>query len=301
MKLKWPTKKERPLPEDTVCRNCNTQTVGRYCHHCGQDLFAGVGQPFFTLISSFLAKALALNGKTPVTLAYLMFRPGFLATEYRLGRIKKYVHPVSLFWISTLIFFALLISRADFGNNQTEVDVTSARQAIMDNISDPIAQQQVMQALDFSSNASRPRFYVSGTEIDNELIRNLSRYAPYTAFLFAPIFALLLMLFFWRSRFLYVYHMVFSMHFHTFLWIYCTLFLVLFWLFPNLSFPGWLTFLFLIMPGVYLSVAFRRFYLYQTRWKAIWKSMLIGFVYFMMILLGTVGLIMLVLRIIGII
>ena len=316
MKLSWFKKKQRPLPNDTTCRNCGKQTIGRYCHECGQDLFAGIGVPFFTLIGNFLSHALALNNKTPITLAFLLVRPGFLSAEYRLGRIKKYVHPVSLFWISTLVFFTLLISRADFGNNeknQSDADVIATEQTTIDVISDSVTKQTVVQSFDAIPDTTATKkppkknktIVINNNEVENwdseKIRRYLSKFAPYATFLFIPVFALLLMLFFWRSRFYYIYHMVFAMHFHSFLWIYSTLFWVLFWVFPNLEFPDWLSFLVFLVPGIYLSIAFYRFYLNQTKWKVIWKSIIITFFYFLMILFGTAGLILLALKLAGVI
>ncbi|MDR0437345.1 MAG: DUF3667 domain-containing protein [Bacteroidales bacterium] len=308
IKINWLKKKPRPLPADRICRNCGTRTFGRYCHVCGQDLLAGEGLPFFKLIGNFLENAFALNNKTPITLGYLMIRPGFLSTEYRLGRIKKYVHPVKLLWISTLIFFALLISRADFGRN-TESDVADAQQTAIDAISDSVAKQKAMQIMnaipdssftDIPTTQKTSKQSIDPKEVEDKLLTYFSRYAPYAAFLFIPIFALLLMVFFWRSKFYYVYHFVFAMYFHVFLWVFCAFFLVLFWIFPTLEFPKWLSFILFFLPGVYLSIAFHRFYLNQTRWKAIWKSIVIGFLYFIMIVFGTTALILLVLKIMGV-
>ena len=119
--MKWFKRKKRTLPEDLICRNCGGQTVGRYCHDCGQDLLAGIGQPILKLIAQVLDNVFALEGKTPRTLVSLLFRPGFLSNQYQIGKIAHYVHPVKLFWMSTLIFFALLISQMDVSNLKNEL------------------------------------------------------------------------------------------------------------------------------------------------------------------------------------
>jgi len=106
--LTWFKKQNRPIPENATCRNCGTQMTGRYCHECGQDIFAGTGIPILKLIGQMLDNAFALDGKTPKTLAYLLIRPGFLSSEFMNGRINRYVNPVKLFWMSTLIFSRFL-------------------------------------------------------------------------------------------------------------------------------------------------------------------------------------------------
>ncbi|MCL2290207.1 MAG: DUF3667 domain-containing protein [Bacteroidetes bacterium] len=255
--MRWFKKKKRTLPEDTTCRNCGVQTVGRYCHECGQDVHAGTGQSTLKLIGQALESAFALDGKAPRTLAFLMIRPGFMSEEYRAGRVNRYVHPVRLFWMSTLIFFALLISQINFGN----ADVR-------------IAGEQMT-----GENASM-------------IINYFAKLAPYVTFLLIPMFALLLALFFWRKKDYYMYHMIFTLHFHTFLWIFCSLLLIIGLFTRNVTYPGWLSMLLFFTPGVYLTMALRRYYQTKSWWQALWKAILISLLYFLLILLVT-GLVLL--------
>ena len=96
-----------------------------------------------------------------------------------------------------------------------------------------------------------------------------------------------------------MYHLVFALHFHTFLWVLCSLLIVFRFIFPDVSFPTWLILLIMTFPVVYLSIAMRRFY-QTTRWKAIWKANVITFLYIFLIL-GLVSLItILMLRILNI-
>jgi len=247
--MKWFKKKKRALPEDTTCRNCSTQTVGQYCHECGQDVHAGVGQSTLKLIGQALESVFALDGKTPRTLAFLMIRPGFLSEEYRMGKVNRYVHPVKLFWMSSLIFFALFISQINFENGQIQI---------------------------------------TGVDIDSSMFVNyFAKFAPYVTFLLIPIFALLLALFFWRRKYYYMYHMIFTLHFHTFLWIFLSLLLIVEMVIHGLTYPTWLKTLLFFTPGVYLTMALRRYYRTKSWWKAVWKAILISLLYFFLILLVT--------------
>jgi len=255
--MKWFKKKERSLPEDTVCRNCGAQTVGRYCHECGQDLLAGVGQPILKLIAQVLDNAFALEGKTPRTLINLIIRPGFLSKEYSTGRITRYVHPVKLFWMSTIIFFALVISQI--------------------NLSDIKIDEPTPEAIDFATT----------------LIHYFTKFAPYATFFLIPIFALLLACFFWRKKIFYLFHLIFAAHFHTFLWIFLSILLIINIFTPNFEYPEWLSFLLFLIPWVYLSIGFHRFYQTKTRWKAIKKSIGISMLYFSLVIAVTALLVIL--------
>jgi len=241
--MKWFKKKERALPEDMTCRNCGAQNVGRYCHECGQDIHAGARQSTIRLIGQALESLFALDGKTPRTLALLMSRPGFLSQEYYAGRVSRYVHPVRLFWMSTLIFFALLITNVNLGGDQ------------------------VMQIQGVDSSVFTNYFF---------------KYAPYLSFLFIPIFALLLVLFFWKKRYYYMYHMIFTLHFHTFLWIFSSLLMIVNLFTMSIEYPAWLNMILFFTPGVYLTVALRRFYQTKSWWQAAWKAVLISLLYFIL-------------------
>ena len=282
--MKWFKKKQRPLPEDTVCRNCGAQTVGRYCHECGQDLLAGIGQPIMKMTAQVFEHAFALDGKTPRTLFNLMFRPGFLSNEYRVGKISRYVHPVKLFWMSTLIFFALFIGGKDFDNLQPQV-TTSGNAKININLNnnapvDTLVNQTIQEENDTEK-------VEKSLEMGKILVKYFTKFAPYATFLLIPIFALLLAGFFWRKKLFYIFHLVFAVHFHTFLWIYFSILLIIDMCTPKLTYPGWLSFLLFLITGVYLAIAFRRFYHSKTRWQAIWKTITIGMLYFLLIIIVT--------------
>ncbi len=283
MKFRLPKRKKRPLPADTTCRNCGAQTVGRYCHSCGQDILAGQGQPILTLTGQLLENAFALDGKTPITLACLMTRPGFLSEAYRLGRISRYVHPVKLFWMSTLIFFALLISGIDVSEDKaTNIKLPGGN-------SETKIEQTGQEGTKAGKNMTRA-----------ELANYLSTYVPYATFLLMPIFALLLALFFWRKKYYYMYHLTFAVHFHAFLWIYFSLLIIADRIIPDsMEYPGSITALLVFLPGIYLAIALRRFYQTAKRRTAVWKAILITLLYATLIIVVTILIALLVLRFMG--
>jgi hypothetical protein len=303
-KVKWFKKKNRVLPEEHVCRNCGAQTVGKYCHNCGQNIFTGSEQPIFHLFGQMLENAFALDAKAPRTLFFLMFRPGFLSAEYRAGRINRYVHPVKLFWMSTLIFFALLIFQiTNSKNNDKDIISVKSNETVQSN--DTVQSNETAQQrnINFSFSSSKTSslsinmddpetIKQKSDETMNILINALSKYAPYITFLFIPIFALMLVLFFWRKKYYYVSHLTFTVHFHTFLWIFWSLLMLINILTHNWEFPDWLATLLFFIPGIYFAVALHRYYQTKTRWQAIWKAILISFFYFVLILTVTVFLLL---------
>ena len=211
-------KKKRPLPEDPTCRNCGTQTVGRYCHECGQDVFAGTRYSTRKLVGQTLESTVFLESRTPRTLYALMFRPGFLTGEYQAGRINRYVQPARLFWVSTLIFFALLITQNDTTISQKAP--TTVDQALEETShTESITQDTMIKFRGVEANEeAREKF----SKLVKFFIEFAPKFAPYATFLLIPTFAFLLALLFWRKRYLFINHLIFALHYHAFLWIYLT-------------------------------------------------------------------------------
>ena len=299
-KIKWPWKKRKSVsPVDTFCRNCDVRIIGRFCHKCGQDSITNVGLPIFEFIKQFLDRTFAINGKTPATLANLMWRPGFLSTQFRVGRIVRYVHPVKLFWFATLVFFALMISQITLVDVDINEDGSISGNLLVpkerEQVAEPATLEQEIEQLERAkqeliarqskSTEKNITITAGGQRIEPEqAARYFSRYGPFVAFSLIPFFALLLVLFFWKNRFYYMYHLVFALHFHTFLWVFFSLLILFNMIFPKVSFPNWLSFLLAIAPGIYLSIAMRRFY-QTTRLKAIWKAIVAMILYFFLIIL----------------
>ena len=272
-RLNWLKKREHPVPENATCRNCGAQMQGRYCHVCGQDIFAGTGIPILKLIGQVLDNAFALEGKTPRTLANLLFRPGFLSNEYMTGKVIRYVNPVKLFWMASLIFFAIIVVQNDRTGWQKEA-IKNIKASDNININLPSEEKNVdietkkQQIIEFIALA--PQIF--------------SKFAPYVAFLLIPFFAILLALFFWRKKYYYIHHLIFTIHFHTFIWIFYSLIIFLH-VVANPKYPAWVSFMFFFIPGIYLILALHRFYHPQIHhfklwWQTIWKSILVTILYF---------------------
>ena len=77
--------KVEPGSEKRHCLNCSTPLTDVYCPHCGQKDIPSrqtLGELVFNFISSFSG----YESKFFKTCRYLLFKPGFLATEYNAGQ-----------------------------------------------------------------------------------------------------------------------------------------------------------------------------------------------------------------------
>ena len=67
------------------CLNCNAEVQGRFCHVCGQENIE-TKETVWHLISHFFQDITHFDGKFFSSLKYLVTKPGFLSTEYMIGR-----------------------------------------------------------------------------------------------------------------------------------------------------------------------------------------------------------------------
>lgn len=91
------------------CLNCNAIVQGRYCQLCGQENIVPQ-ESFRHLVLHFIYDITHFDGKFFDTLKYLLFKPGFLSTEYIKGRRAKYLNPVRMYVFTSAIFFLIFFA-----------------------------------------------------------------------------------------------------------------------------------------------------------------------------------------------
>jgi hypothetical protein len=90
----------------SACLNCGDRTPGEYCPTCGQRKTELVSVR--AMVMDVLEDEFVINRRLPRTLLSLFFRPGFLTVEHVNGRIARYVRPLKLYIVSSVVFFLLL-------------------------------------------------------------------------------------------------------------------------------------------------------------------------------------------------
>jgi Protein of unknown function (DUF3667) len=261
---------KKNLPKLTSCQNCETPTPGNYCPECGQDsrdhrvglrmLVVGLWNDLFTFDSRFWH-----------SFVLLLFKPGTLTTQYVAGRRARYIPPARLYlFISIVFFFTMSVMVADVENisgNRQAPEAADEALAQLDSLhtNNPgLLPEQAVAALD-----SLPEVIAEGQETDDgystgqvfgrefklrdeNLTGALINLAPKGMFLLLPIFALLLKLIFRRSRRMYIEHLIFSLHYHSFVFILLFIALITTWFWPwPLSILLFNIYLYLAMKQVY--------------------------------------------------
>jgi len=179
-----------------------------------------------------------------------MVTPGFLSSEFVKGRRVRYIPPVQLFVFMSLVYFFLfsitslkestsnLIDRESSGSDlDTNFYIYAEGDTAQASIITP--DQDQLDSLLSNSNEEKAilRFLKKANEF-NKLSRKtkyekFAKYLSYLAFLILPLFALYLHLIFHRSGRGYVESLIFSLHFHAFIFLLGIIFLIFDRLIPD--------------------------------------------------------------------
>jgi Protein of unknown function (DUF3667) len=95
-------KTERPLL--THCENCGAPLSGPYCAQCGQaaiDYRRSFGHVLVDVLNEFLN----WDSKFFATIALLIVKPWRLTNEFVAGHRVRYVHPLRLYLLASILFF----------------------------------------------------------------------------------------------------------------------------------------------------------------------------------------------------
>lgn len=233
-----------------LCRSCDTKLEGEYCHNCGEKKFDKTELSLTHYIKSVFQEVTELDSTFFRTFVALLSKPGELTKAYLDGRKTLYIKPSKIYLILVPISFIILsnIEPINFYDLKTLIKTDST--GILGQNLAKLAQQL---KLDF------PVFI----EKFNEYIKNFSTFFSYIEVVF---FALFLKLFYLRSNKYYVEHLIFSLHFYSFLFL----------LFIITSPLGFISAkVFSIIPSIlyiaYLAIAIKQVYL-ETKIKALLKS-----------------------------
>lgn len=94
---------------EKICLNCSATLTDRYCQHCGQENVEPK-QSLWHLIVHFFNDVTHFDGKLFSTLKYLVFRPGFLSSEYVKGKRVAYLDPIRMYLFISSVFFIVMLS-----------------------------------------------------------------------------------------------------------------------------------------------------------------------------------------------
>jgi hypothetical protein len=97
-------RKNRGRPPLTHCENCGSELHGRWCGQCGQAAI-DYRRSFRHVIVDVLDSFLNWDSKFFATIGWLIARPWFLTNEFLAGHRVRYLHPLRLYLLASILFF----------------------------------------------------------------------------------------------------------------------------------------------------------------------------------------------------
>src|SRR5688572_15157230 len=105
-------------PESGFCHNCGIRLTGRFCAACGQRAVP-LGVTVHDFFHEFIHETLHVDGRIVQSIRRLVLSPGFLTREYLQGRRARWISPIRLYLIFSVVFFALsALTGFDVGVNE---------------------------------------------------------------------------------------------------------------------------------------------------------------------------------------
>lgn len=269
---------KRVLPVECSCRNCGTDLLARYCHNCGQDYFAGSEKTVGEILYNTVDTVFAWDNKILKTLQYLIFFPGRLTRDFFSGRVIQYVYPAKLFWFITILFFATF----NIGGHLDSLTSDEEDETLEVSVKDKPSSIEYVDIPDNKQAASAPiskdiNSAKNERMIESKIKQHFADYIPYVMFLLIPFFALLLFMLFYKKKKYYASHMIFALHFHSFVFLFFTVFILVNDFIPE-SWEVTVYSILLLLPAVYLAIALYVAYRPSIP-KLIWKIPLIMLTY----------------------
>ena len=214
--------------DSAICPNCKAELYGQFCAKCGQNQKA-IDQHFFTLLGETLEDIFTPDSRTARTLAAILLRPGFLTREYFAGRKARYIQPVRLYFISSVVFFFAV---SMLGGVNTSFDEGGGLRTDTESIAVEPESEQYIDAvdLDFLSAEEAKELEAKVNEQIGKAKKLVTEdpgraremavdAAPPVIFVLLPIFAALLKLFYIGKGRFYTEHLVLALHNHSFIFI----------------------------------------------------------------------------------
>jgi hypothetical protein len=240
--------------KSVVCSNCGYtfEGIDNYCPNCGQENHSHHA-PFRHLFLELIGGFTHFDTKFFTTAKALLLHPGKLTSEYILDRRARSVAPLRLYVFVSFIFFFVLslspkhdsskslvasqTSAADTGKGNIRISLFSegivrdsfpnplkGRRDVTEETVDSLVEANAktsswLSKLLLKQGVEQDLGMITKSEIEHAFMKNIG----FSLFILMPLFALLLKLFYIRKKRLYIEHLVFSLHFHSFNFILLTI------------------------------------------------------------------------------
>ena len=280
-------KKSLAVAVHTGCGNCGATLMGPYCSNCGQHAHESA-RSISALFHDAWHIVTHVDSRFWQSLYILLFKPGKLTKEYFADRRARYLPPVRLYLVLSVLFFAFGLA-TPHGKSAGPVvaapgaathDAAPAKKKSWSVFGDGDC-NGVTSSVGWLENALRQSCLRNqkdgGASVQHAFIANI----PKMIFLLVPMMALVMLLLYWWPRRYYVEHLVFFLHNHAAIFLLLLIQATLGWIAAWLAwstFGGWVIAIISLYSVWYVYRAMRVFY-GQGRLLTLAKLLVIGFIY----------------------
>jgi hypothetical protein len=210
-----------------ACLNCASALAGPFCSECGQR--AVPPHPSLReLAGDAFAELSGWDGKLAESIRALLFRPGRLTIEFIEGRRARYIAPLRLYLVASVVYFALTAGAPERSPVKITTSATAAQTATPpvtgkvdpdpDPDVDPVAALAAARERVNAGIAKVPPIFrpvVRRIVADQAGFRSdMFNAMPKALFVLLPVFAGILKLFYLKRR--YAEHLYYALHVHAF-------------------------------------------------------------------------------------
>jgi hypothetical protein len=200
-------------PAARTCLNCGAGIVGDYCAACGQRV-ENHPPTIGHLLEELFETLTHADSRLWQTVRLLISKPGLLTLEFFAGRRARYIPPIRLYFILSILFFLLLAVGPPKGNDPVNADLNSLSAAEsrcrdlkyggpFGSVFEPRLRAACMRSIQDLQHG--------GTRLSRTFLQNL----PKAMFVLLPLFAVIMLGFYWRPRRLFAEHLIFLVHNHS--------------------------------------------------------------------------------------
>ena len=190
--------------DSPFCHNCGIRLTGPFCAACGQKsvpLSVTLHEFFHDLTHEFLH----VDGRIVKSVKRLMLSPGFLTREYLQGRRARWISPIRLYIVFSVIFFGLSALTG------FRVGVNTAQRGAGLNYSLGNA-PQVSPSMD--DDEAKELGFENAAAMQAAVNQALLVWSPRVMFVLLPLFAGLVALAYRGVDSNYIHHLIFAVHVH---------------------------------------------------------------------------------------
>ena len=207
MKAKSPLVDKSPGVSTEFCHNCGIRLTGKFCAACGQKAVP-LSVTVHDFFHEFTHEMLHVDGRIVQSIRRLLLSPGFLTREYIQGRRARWISPIRLYLIFSVLFFGVSALTGFRG-----VGLTSAPPQSGWSWSSGSARQAGVAATKDDDEAKKLGFE-NAAAMQQAINRALLAWVPRVMFVLLPLFAWLVALAYRRVDRNYLHHLIFALHVH---------------------------------------------------------------------------------------